>query len=52
MREKLFRLLFQGKHRGMVFLENHARRLAQAVQRKEAEIQTLKSKIRRLERGK
>lgn len=52
MSEKLFKLFFPNKYESVMYLQGHARRLAQAVQRKGAEIQTLKRKIRRMEREK
>ena len=54
-KEKLFRLVFPGKYKTIkakIVSINHAKNLNRALQRKEAEIQTLKSKIRRMERGK
>jgi len=50
--EKLFRMLFPNEYITMTLLINSEKKLNKAIQKKEAEIQTLKRKIRRMERKK
>lgn len=50
MREKLFKLFFPGKHKRMLFWMNHSEKLDNALQKKEAVIQVLQRKMRRMER--
>jgi len=47
--EKLFRMLFPNEYITMALLINSEKKLNKAIQKKEAEIQTLKRKIRRTE---
>jgi len=47
--EKLFRMLFPNEYITMTLLINSEKKLNKTIQKKEAEIQTLRRKIRRLE---
>jgi len=49
IKEKLFRLLFPGEHEELTTLRNYTKSICKTIQKKEAEIQTLRRKIRRLE---
>jgi len=51
-REKLFRMLFPNEYICMTLLTNSEKKLNKSIQKKEAEIQVLRRKIRRLEREK
>jgi len=47
--EKLFKLFFFSRHMDYENLFDYAKKLNKTIQKKEAEIQTLRRKIRRLE---
>ena len=52
IREKLFRLLFPNEYITMTLLINSEKNLSRIIQKKEATIQILQRKMRRMERGK
>ncbi len=52
LRDKLFRLFFPGTYKAMIDLVDYNRKINKSIQKKEAVIQILQRKMRRMEREK